>query len=134
MMTTTRWMPKTNGAGYWRQAKDYAAENVFKAIDECRLTDEEGWELYEALLEKTKGDLVETSEMFYDICTEYNGSTIGHLYSAITAEGKKRWNTENMEIIISVFVEHLDEEDASTAGAAVDTFDDLYDGNIKGLS
>lgn len=51
-----------------------------------------------------------------------------------TKEGSRRYNTENMELIISVYIEHLDEEDATTTSAAIDTFDDLYDGNIKGMN
>lgn len=134
MIRATTWRPEATGWSFWRQAKDYAGDLVYKAIDECGINEEEGWEIYWALVEKTGGEIVSTSEMMYDLCTEENGCGIRHLHSAITKEGSRRYNTENMELIISVYVEHLDEEDATATSAAIDTFDDLYDGNIKGMN
>lgn len=130
----TKWTPDPNAfGGYWRQAKDHAADTVYKAIDSCRLSDQEGWDLYNALQEKTGKDIVETAEMLYNICTEYNGMAIGHICSAITKEGAQPWTMKAVEITMDIFVEYYEDGD-DIASAAIDTFDDIMEDYAEGLS
>lgn len=130
----TKWTPDPHAfGGYWRQAKDHAADTVYKSIDSCRLSDQEGWELYNALQAKTGKDIVETAEMLYNICTEYNGMVIDHICSAITKEGAQTWTRKAVEITMDIFVEYY-EDSEDIASAAIDTFDDIMDDYTEGLN
>lgn len=127
------WTPDPYGIGsYWRQAKDHAADLVYKAIDSCGISDQEGWDIYNALQEKTKKDIVQTAELLYNICTEHNGMGISHICAAITKEGAREWTTRSVEITMDIFVEYY-EESEDVGSSAIDTFDDIMDEYTEGL-
>lgn len=132
--TATKWTLEPHFFGsYWSQAKDLAAETVYKAIDSCRLSDQEGWDLYEALQRKTGKNIVETADLLYNICTEYNGLVISHIFSAITKEGSRPWTRKAADITMDIFIEYYEDEE-ELASAAIDTFDDIMDEYAEELS